>query len=114
MHCHTYAGNPLPNVIHKYIRKSDLAPGRLVIVGDVHGCLSELFQLLDALDFKFGHDNLLLTGDMVNKGPRSQEVGVAELALVPQWNNALHDIDSVSVSTCLRATCTCLLLLQKP
>jgi hypothetical protein len=43
-------------------------------VGDVHGCLNELFQLLDTLDFKYGYDNLLLTGDLVNKGPRSQEV----------------------------------------
>lgn len=68
------AGNSLPDVIHKIIRRDELGKGRLVIVGDIHGCLSELFKLLDALDFQYGHDNLLLTGDMCNKGPRPQEV----------------------------------------
>ena len=61
-------------MIHEVIRKKELGSGRLVIIGDVHGCLAELFQLLDAVDFKYGHDNLLLTGDMCNKGPRPQEV----------------------------------------
>ncbi|WIA17343.1 hypothetical protein OEZ85_014206 [Tetradesmus obliquus] len=75
------AGNPLPAICHKVIRQSELGPGRLIVVGDVHGCLNEFFQLLDTLDFKYGYDNLLLTGDLVNKGPRSQEVVAALRAL---------------------------------
>ncbi|KAF6259985.1 Metallo-dependent phosphatase-like protein [Scenedesmus sp. NREL 46B-D3] len=71
------AGNPLPPIIHRVIRQHELAPGRLVVVGDVHGCLAELFQLLDAVKFDYGKDNLILTGDLCNKGPRSQEVAAA-------------------------------------
>ncbi|WIA19775.1 hypothetical protein OEZ85_005687 [Tetradesmus obliquus] len=68
------AGNPLPPVIHRVIQQHELGPGRLVVVGDVHGCLVELFQLLDAVKFDYAKDNLILVGDMCNKGPRSQEV----------------------------------------
>lgn len=67
-------GNPLPSVIHKVIQHDDLGPGRLVLVGDVHGCLDELNELLDKLEFRHGHDNLVLVGDLVNKGPKSQQV----------------------------------------
>lgn len=68
------AGNPLPSVVHKTISQQQLGPGRLVMVGDVHGCLTELFELLDTVGFRYGFDNLLLTGDLCNKGPRCQEV----------------------------------------
>ena len=72
-----HAGNPLPPVIHRVIKQHELGPGRLVVVGDVHGCLVELFQLLDAVKFDYAKDNLILVGDMCNKGPRSQEVRTA-------------------------------------
>jgi hypothetical protein len=78
---HRASGNPLPAILHKVIRKSDLGPGRLIIVGDVHGCLNEFFQLLDTLNFKYGYDNLVLTGDLVNKGPRSQEASCVTCSL---------------------------------
>lgn len=61
-------------MIHRVIQQHELGPGRLVVVGDVHGCLVELFQLLDAVKFDYAKDNLILVGDMCNKGPRSQEV----------------------------------------
>jgi hypothetical protein len=51
----------------------------LVVVGDVHGCLVELFQLLDAVKFDYSKDNLILVGDMCNKGPCSQEVRAAQV-----------------------------------
>jgi hypothetical protein len=68
------AGNPLPLVIHHVIKQQQLGPGRLVVVGDVHGCLDELQQLLQEVEFKEGSDNLVLVGDLVNKGPKSAEV----------------------------------------
>lgn len=36
--------------------------------------LQELLQLLDTIKFDYGQDNLIFVGDLVNKGPRSQEV----------------------------------------
>lgn len=51
---------------------------RLVFVGDVHGCRKELEHLLQKIDFQQQHDHLVLTGDMIAKGPDSP--GVVKLA----------------------------------
>ncbi|EQC31249.1 hypothetical protein SDRG_11170 [Saprolegnia diclina VS20] len=47
---------------------------RVVIVGDVHGCLDEVHLLLAACAFAPAHDVLIFVGDLVNKGPQSAEV----------------------------------------
>ncbi|HEV3194220.1 MAG TPA: metallophosphoesterase, partial [Polyangiaceae bacterium] len=52
--------------------------GRTVIVGDVHGCRSELEELLVTAKWAEGVDRLFLVGDLVARGPDS--LGV--LALV--------------------------------
>ncbi|KAK2029626.1 calcineurin-like phosphoesterase [Colletotrichum zoysiae] len=53
---------------------------RLVIVGDVHGHLSKLKTLLGNIGFdKASGDHLVLTGDLINKGPDSP--GVVQLAM---------------------------------
>lgn len=44
---------------------------RVIIVGDVHGCLSELQALLDKCYYRRGVDVLIFVGDLVNKGPTS-------------------------------------------
>ncbi|KAJ4986433.1 ser/thr protein phosphatase family (calcineurin-like phosphoesterase) [Stagonosporopsis vannaccii] len=51
---------------------------RLVFVGDVHGCREELEHLLKKVNFEKKHDHLVLTGDMIAKGPDSP--GVISLA----------------------------------
>ena len=43
-------------------------------IGDIHGCYESLQGLLKAVDFKPGADRILLTGDLVNRGPASLEV----------------------------------------
>ncbi|MDR0966456.1 MAG: symmetrical bis(5'-nucleosyl)-tetraphosphatase [Myxococcales bacterium] len=43
-------------------------------VGDIHGCFDELQALLRRVDFCPGRDELWLTGDVVNRGPRSLDV----------------------------------------
>lgn len=53
--------------------------GRLVIVGDVHGMKKELVELLDKVDFDRKTDHLILTGDMISKGPDS--AGVLDLIM---------------------------------
>ncbi len=46
--------------------------GRLrVFVGDVHGCASELEDLLTAIDYSAQHHALYFCGDVANRGPRS-------------------------------------------
>ncbi len=48
-------------------------PGRIIAIGDVHGCYWELHQLLEYLAPMSG-DTLLMLGDLVNRGPDSRRV----------------------------------------
>lgn len=42
---------------------------RTLVIGDVHGCLDELKDLLRLVSFRKGHDNLVQVGDLMDKGP---------------------------------------------
>ena len=55
---------------------------RTICVGDVHGCLDELDELLRTVEYERPRDRLVLLGDLMDKGPdpvgvvrRAQEVG---------------------------------------
>ena len=43
-------------------------------IGDIQGCKASLDRLLAAIDYSASRDMLWLTGDLVNRGPRSLEV----------------------------------------
>ena len=47
--------------------------GRLIAVGDIHGCHAEFSELRGQLELK-GGDRLVLLGDLVNRGPDSTKV----------------------------------------
>ena len=47
--------------------------GRLIAVGDIHGCHNEFSELLNQLELK-EDDRLVLLGDLVNRGPDSTKV----------------------------------------
>jgi serine/threonine protein phosphatase 1 len=47
--------------------------GRLIAVGDIHGCHIEFSELLAQLELVPG-DRLVLLGDLVNRGPDSKKV----------------------------------------
>ncbi|MDD3180429.1 MAG: metallophosphoesterase [Opitutaceae bacterium] len=51
--------------------------GRLIAIGDIHGCLREFEELLGKLALS-SDDRLVLLGDLVNRGPDS--AGVIDLA----------------------------------
>jgi len=68
------AGNPLPDLIHAELSAAQLGAGRLIVVGDVHGCPDELKILLRKCQFRQGSDVLAFNGDIINKGPKSVQV----------------------------------------
>ena len=47
--------------------------GRLIAIGDVHGCHVEFEELINKLDLK-STDRVILLGDLVNRGPNSSKV----------------------------------------
>lgn len=59
-------------------RKKDEKINKILVIGDVHGCLNELKHLVDkgVKDENNGQpfDAIILVGDLVNKGPLSAEV----------------------------------------
>lgn len=42
---------------------------RTLVIGDVHGCLDELRDLLNAASFVKGTDHLVFVGDLMDRGP---------------------------------------------
>lgn len=67
----------MPKIQHRVFGRHEICQGkggRLIFVGDVHGCVEELRILLDKEKFDKQRDTLVLVGDLVNKGPESGEV----------------------------------------
>jgi len=47
---------------------------RTIAIGDVHGCIDELRELVKAVDYRAGVDRLLFVGDFVDRGPSPADV----------------------------------------
>jgi len=47
--------------------------GRIIVIGDIHGCFDELIDLLDLVSLR-KHDRVVAVGDLTVKGPKSREV----------------------------------------
>jgi len=64
-------------------------------IGDIHGCLFELQELLQKIAFNPRHDKIWLVGDLVNRGPQSLETlrfikSMGEAVVVVLGNHDLH------------------------
>jgi len=44
------------------------------IIGDVHGCFDQFIRLLKKISYDKQKDQIILTGDLVNRGPKSLDV----------------------------------------
>ncbi|CAL8471900.1 g11442 [Coccomyxa elongata] len=69
----TPCGLSLPSPVHATLTPEEVGDGRVIVVGDVHGCPLELEALLDKCKFQQGVDKLVSVGDLVNKGEQSAE-----------------------------------------
>ena len=54
-------------------QKGRLQMSRTIVVGDIHGCYSELVSLLESIQLK-SDDRVIAVGDLVVKGTRNKEV----------------------------------------
>jgi hypothetical protein len=46
---------------------------KVAIIGDINGCYDELCELLDAIDWSPRSHILILTGDLIDRGPKIKE-----------------------------------------
>lgn len=61
---------------HIVLDAATLGDRNVCIIGDVHGCGTELKEMYELVENKYGKDKtaFILAGDLVNKGPLSAEV----------------------------------------
>jgi bis(5'-nucleosyl)-tetraphosphatase (symmetrical) len=78
---HPWACFPLPPVLHQVLDNQFISKfDEILVIGDVHGCYDEMVQMIEIADIgQNGKNNAqkilkLLVGDLVNKGPKNQQV----------------------------------------
>ena len=53
--------------------------GRIFAIGDIHGCISKLENIIDRIDLDAQNDTLVFIGDYIDRGPDSK--GVVDFVL---------------------------------
>lgn len=44
---HHYVGNELPGQVHAILTEEEIGEGKIIVIGDIHGCNRELQDLLE-------------------------------------------------------------------
>ena len=70
----TYFGSRLLPFKERHINLDVSKYKRVLVVGDIHGCYYQLIQLLQESNYNHNDDLLISVGDIVRKGPKTQEV----------------------------------------
>lgn len=68
-----YSGNIGPLLLDAVVEKAKQNQPRVIVIGDVHGCIDELQSLLRRCNYRPG-DVVVFLGDLVSKGPDSLSV----------------------------------------
>ncbi|KAI7879453.1 Metallo-dependent phosphatase [Lichtheimia hyalospora FSU 10163] len=93
------------NLTYIQVRDDGALPRRLFAVGDIHGCLDELNELLDTIQYDYASgDRLVLLGDLVAKGPDSAGVVQRARELNAWCVRGNHDDKVVRLATFQRST----------
>lgn len=58
---------------NRLLRLDTNTQGRDYVVGDIHGHVSRLLRQLDEIGFNRGQDRLICVGDLIDRGPESQQ-----------------------------------------
>jgi bis(5'-nucleosyl)-tetraphosphatase (symmetrical) len=53
---------------------ADARDKRTIAIGDVHGCIDELRELVALVDYRAGVDRLVFVGDLIDRGPEPAAV----------------------------------------
>jgi predicted phosphodiesterase len=72
-----FQGQLGPRILDAVAERAKMREPRVIAIGDVHGCIDELQELLRRCDYRPG-DLVLFLGDLVCKGPDS--LAVVQLA----------------------------------
>lgn len=64
---------------------------RTIAIGDVHGCVDELRELLRLVEYRQGDDDVIVVGDLVDRGPDSVGVIAACMELGVRAIMGNHD-----------------------
>lgn len=68
-----------------------MANKRTIIVGDIHGCIDELDELIKTLSYDKNSDRLILLGDLIDRGPDSVAVVARARAMDLECVMGNHD-----------------------
>ncbi|GAB6988777.1 metallophosphoesterase family protein [Paenibacillus pini] len=59
---------------------------RTLVISDIHGCYDEFVDLLDDMKYQANVDQLIILGDLVDKGPKSKDVIELVITLFEEGN----------------------------